>query len=82
MEASLIGCVVLIAEDEPLIALEIRQGFEPEALREVEDAALSVAILDHGLGDGDSHEVCERMKERNIPLAATILTRTTAKACT
>jgi hypothetical protein len=28
MEASLIGCVVLIAEDEPLIALEIRQGFE------------------------------------------------------
>jgi DNA-binding response OmpR family regulator len=79
MEASLIGCVVLIAEDEPLIALEIRQGFEeegakvimahtlPEALRGVEDAALSVAILDHGLGDGDSHEVCERMKERNIP---------------
>jgi DNA-binding response OmpR family regulator len=77
MEASLIGCVVLIAEDEPLIALEIRQGFEeegakvimahtlPEALRGVEDAALSVAILDHGLGD--SHEVCERMKERNIP---------------
>jgi DNA-binding response OmpR family regulator len=79
MEASLIGCVVLIAEDEPLIALEIRQGFEeegakvimahtlPEALRGVEDAALSVAILDHGLGGGDSHEVCERMKERNIP---------------
>jgi DNA-binding response OmpR family regulator len=79
MEASLTGCLVLIAEDEPLIAVEIRQGFEEEgakvimaqtlseALLGVEDAALSVAILDHGLADGDSHKVCERMKERNIP---------------
>ena len=79
MEASLIGCLVLIAEDEPLIALEIKQGFEEEgakvimaqtlteALLGAEDAALSVAILDHGLGDGDSSKVCERMKERNIP---------------
>ena len=38
-----------------------------EALLGAEDAALSVAILDHGLGDGDSSKVCERMKERNIP---------------
>jgi DNA-binding response OmpR family regulator len=79
MEASLTGCLVLIAEDEPLIAVEIRQGFEEEgakvimaqtlseALLGVEDAALSVAILDHGLADGDSHKVCERMKKRNIP---------------
>lgn len=79
MEASLTGCLVLIAEDEPLIAVEIRQGFEEEgakvimaqtlseALLGVEDAALSVAILDHGLADGDSHKVCGRMKERNIP---------------
>ena len=79
MEASFIGCLVLIAEDEPLIALEIKQGFEEEgakviiartlteALLGIEDAALSVAVLDHGLGDDDSHEVRERMKERNIP---------------
>jgi DNA-binding response OmpR family regulator len=79
MEASLTGCLVLIAEDEPLIAVEIRQGFEEEgakvimaqtlseALLGVEDAALSVAILDHGLADGDSHKACERMKERKIP---------------
>jgi DNA-binding response OmpR family regulator len=79
MEASFTGCLVLIAEDEPLIALEIKQGFEEEgakviiartlteALLGIEDAALSVAILDHGLGDDDSHEVRERMKERNIP---------------
>jgi DNA-binding response OmpR family regulator len=79
MEASLIGCLVLIAEDEPLIAVEIKQGFEEEgakvimaqtlseALLGVEDPALSVAILDHGLADGDSHKVCARMMERNIP---------------
>jgi DNA-binding response OmpR family regulator len=66
-------------EDEPLIAFEIKQGFEEEgarviiartlteALLGIEDAALSVAILDHGLGDDDSREVRERMKERNIP---------------
>jgi hypothetical protein len=29
--------------------------------------ALSVAILDHLLSDGDSSRVCERIKERNIP---------------
>jgi CheY-like chemotaxis protein len=75
MEASLIGCLVLIAEDEPLIAFEIKQGFEEEGakviiartltetLLGIEDAALSVAILDHGLGDDDSREVRERMKE-------------------
>ena len=66
MEGSLTGRLILIAEDEPLIALEIVQGFEDEgatviiartlddALCGVEDPALSAAILDHGLGDGDS----------------------------
>ena len=79
MEALLTGRLILIAEDDPLIALEIVQGFEdagarvimahtlPDALRAVEDPDLSAAILDHGLGDGDSHTVCERMKERDIP---------------
>src|ERR1700730_8880034 len=74
MEASLIGCLVLIAEDHPLIALEIKQGFEEEgakvimartlteALLGVEDAGLSVAILDHGLGDDDSSKVCDGVK--------------------
>jgi DNA-binding response OmpR family regulator len=79
MVVSLQGRLILIAEDEPLIALEIQQGFEDEgarvamartlteALAAVEDPALSAAILDHGLGGGDSQKVCERMKERNIP---------------
>jgi DNA-binding NarL/FixJ family response regulator len=38
-----------------------------EALLGVEDAALSVAILDHGLADGDRHKVYEHLNERNIP---------------
>jgi DNA-binding response OmpR family regulator len=79
MEASLTGRLILIAEDEPLIAFEIMQGFEEEGARvimartlaegrrAVEDPALSAAILDHALTDGDTSPICERMKERNIP---------------
>jgi DNA-binding response OmpR family regulator len=79
MERPLAGRLILIAEDEPLIAIDITQAFEDEgasvimahtlddALREVEDPALSAAILDHALSDGDSSTVCKRMKERNIP---------------
>jgi DNA-binding response OmpR family regulator len=79
MEGSLTGRLVLVAEDEPLIALDITLAFEEEgawvirahtlneALRGVENPALSAAILDHALSDGDTTKVCERMKERNIP---------------
>ena len=79
MEAPLSGCLILIAEDEPLIAFDITQAFEDEgatvisagtlkrALRAADDPALSAAIFDHALGDGDSSKVYERMKERNIP---------------
>ena len=37
------------------------------AIIAVVDPALSAAILDHALSDGDSSQVCERLKERNIP---------------
>jgi DNA-binding response OmpR family regulator len=79
MEASLTGRLILVAEDEPLIALDITLAFEEEgawvirahtldeALRGVENPALSAAILDHALSDGDTTKVCQRMKERNIP---------------
>jgi DNA-binding NtrC family response regulator len=33
----------------------------------VENDGLSAAVLDHGLGDGDSSPLCERLTERNIP---------------
>jgi DNA-binding response OmpR family regulator len=79
MDRPLTGRLILIAEDEPLIALEMTLAFEDEGalvvrahtLKEarlgVEDPALSAAILDHALSDGDSTEIRERMKERNIP---------------
>lgn len=79
MEASLKGRLILVAEDEPIIALDIMQAFENagarvigartlnEALLGVEDPALSAAILDHALSDGDNPEICRRMTERNIP---------------
>jgi len=37
------------------------------ALLAVEDRSLSAAIVDHALGDGDSSEVCERLKARDVP---------------
>ena len=79
MKSPLTGRLILIAEDEPLIAFEIAQAFEAEgarviatgnltrALVGVEDPDLSAAILDHALSDCDSTMVCARMKERNIP---------------
>ena len=82
MERPLAGRSILIAEDEPLIALDIQQGFEQEgattimvrtltaALRGGEDPTLSAAILDHAFSDGDSSTVCERMNERDIPFVS------------
>ena len=79
MNGPLTGRLVLIAEDEPLIALDMTLAFEDEgawvtrartldeALLAVEDRALSVAILDHALSDSDSLKVYARLKERNIP---------------
>ena len=77
--ASLAGRLILICEDEPLIALDIANAFTNEgarvktarslrdALVAVEDGALSAAILDHALSDGDSSHLRQRLTERNIP---------------
>src|SRR5437899_2733138 len=76
---SLAGRLILICEDEPLIAIDIANAFTDVGARVVsarslksaliaaEDPDLSAAILDHALGDGDSSQLCERLKERNIP---------------
>jgi len=70
---------ILIIEDEPLIAMEIVRACESagacvlktntlhQALVLVEEAGLSAAVLDHGLSDGDSSKLCERLKELSIP---------------
>jgi DNA-binding response OmpR family regulator len=79
MERPLGGRVILLVEDEPLIALDLERILEragaqvlqtrvlKEAVRLVERHDLSAAILDHALGDGDSSAICESLKERNIP---------------
>jgi DNA-binding response OmpR family regulator len=79
MAGPLTGRLILIAEDEPLIALDVKQTFEEEgaqvilartlgdALEGVEHPDLSAAVLDYALGGGDSSGVCARMTERKIP---------------
>jgi DNA-binding response OmpR family regulator len=76
---SLAGRSILICEDEPLIALDIARCFEAAGARTVmprslqaatvavENANLAAAVVDHALPDGDSSELCERLKERSIP---------------
>jgi DNA-binding response OmpR family regulator len=79
MERPLVGRVILIVEDQPLIALDVASTFEKagakvkqattlrHAMSLAEDDDLSAAVLDHALGDGDSSQLCERLKERDIP---------------
>ena len=79
MQPPLIRRVILIMEDEPLIAVDIEQAFEDEgattmsastlatALLAVENCSLSAAIVDHALGDEDSSGIIERLKERDVP---------------
>ena len=77
--ASLAGCSILVCEDEPLIALSIADAFTgagarvvtarsfASALIAVENEVPSVVILDHTLSDGESSQLCKRLKQRNIP---------------
>jgi len=73
------GRSILVVEDEMLIAMDIAQAFERaganvtttttvrHALILVEHDGLSAAIMDHALNDGDSTQLCARLKERGIP---------------
>lgn len=79
MERPLTGRVILLIEDEVLIAIDVREALEnagstvvvartlAAALVAVEDNSISAAIVDHALGDGDSSEICRRLKARNVP---------------
>src|SRR5262245_732813 len=79
MDRPLFGRSILVVEDEPLIAMEVVQALNAagaavaeartlrDALHQVECPHLSAAVLDHGLNDGDSSQVCGRLDERNIP---------------
>jgi DNA-binding response OmpR family regulator len=77
--ASLAGYSILICEDEPLIAFGIADAITDagarvltvpslaRALIAIEAEIPSAVILDHALSDGESSQLCERLKERNIP---------------
>jgi CheY-like chemotaxis protein len=76
---SLAGHSVLIVEDEPMIALDIRFAFEkagasvvavhslPDAIRHVEQDGLSGAVLDYGKRSQDGDALCRHLRQRNIP---------------
>jgi CheY-like chemotaxis protein len=73
------GRSILVVENELLIAMDIAQALEQaganatmtttvrHALLLIEHDGLAGAIMDHGLSDGDSTNVCARLKERGIP---------------
>jgi DNA-binding response OmpR family regulator len=75
----LVGRSILVVENEPLIAMDIAQALEHaganatttttvrHALILVEHDGLAGAIMDHGLTDGDSTDLCARLKARGIP---------------
>jgi DNA-binding response OmpR family regulator len=77
--ASLAGCSILFCEDEPLIAIGIADAFTDagarvvtvhslaNALIAVEDEVPSAVIFDHELSDGESSQLCDCLKEQNIP---------------
>jgi CheY-like chemotaxis protein len=73
------GRHILIVEDEPLIAFDIAQAFEPtgavltttatleHARILVQHDNIAAAVLDHALPDGDSSELCKVLTQRGIP---------------
>jgi CheY-like chemotaxis protein len=79
MERPLAGRIILVIEDESLIALDIQETFKDAgartifartvsaALVAIQEPGLSAAIVDHVLGDGDSTAICERLKEMKVP---------------
>jgi DNA-binding response OmpR family regulator len=79
MLGPLVGRLVLVVEDEPLVALDVADALKSagatvviartrgDAVRQAEAEGLSAAVLDHALADGDTSEVCESLEQRNIP---------------
>jgi DNA-binding response OmpR family regulator len=71
----------MVVEDDPLIALDIhdalcaagatvtRAGNALDALRQLDRARVSAAVVDVGLGASDCSSVCEALAERGIPFA-------------
>jgi DNA-binding response OmpR family regulator len=79
MSGQLDGRLVLVVEDEPLVAFHISEFLEaagarvliahalPTARLHAQHPDLSAAVLDHGLKTDDTSEICTILKERDIP---------------
>jgi DNA-binding response OmpR family regulator len=80
------GRSILVVENEFLIAMDIARALEDaganatmtttarHALILINHDGLAGAIMDHGLSDGDSTEVCARLKARAFPTSAIAVT--------
>jgi DNA-binding response OmpR family regulator len=79
METALKGRSILVVEDEPIIALNIIEGFRNagaavlsarnlrDGLQLASHPDLSAAVLDFGFSDGDGTALCTRLTERGVP---------------
>src|SRR2546423_6457380 len=89
----LAGRSILIVEDEPLIALDITEGFRSagasvlsahnlqDGLRLAGHPDLSAAVLDFGLPDAEGTALCERLRDRQIPFVLHTGYQHTNEAC-
>ena len=76
---ALSGHTILVVEDEPLIAIELRQHLVsagayvfgatqlPHALQLAGHPDISAAVVGYRLGHDDSTAICSRLEERSIP---------------
>lgn len=79
MSGELAGRLVLVVEDEPLVALHVQEFLKgagahvllanalPTARVHARHPELSAAVLDHGLKTDDTSEICTILKDRHIP---------------
>ena len=79
MTRRLAGRLILIVEDEPLVALEIDRSLRAEGARVVsagylesglystEHPDLSAAVVDLHLGDGSGTALCRRLRRLGVP---------------
>jgi DNA-binding response OmpR family regulator len=79
MDAILQGRLILVVEDQPIVALDIAHTFLQagatvlraatlqEGLSLAEHPQLTAAILDFGLGAEDAAPLCARLSERSVP---------------
>ena len=75
----LAGRLILIVEDEPLVALDVAKtlrsagakvlsaGYVESGLFSSEHPDLSAAVVDLRLGDGDGTAVCRRLHQMGVP---------------